>query len=220
MLIQEAKWFGQNIYSLDYNNIFPMLNVGSSTATFREIEQPYIDKYIFKPAREGMQKVCHFDIKDAPGVDIVGDLSDSKFLQKLNIQKFNSVFCSNLLEHVVNRKETCRIISSIIPVGGFVFVSCPYKYPWHADPIDTMFRPNVDELAACFSNTDIICGEVITGPTYFDCITCNLQILTKAIIRIFMPFYRPRGWVTAVHKIPWLFRNYQITLLVLQKKSE
>ena len=52
MLIEEAKWFGLKIESLDDSIVFPMLNVGSSTDRFRKIKQPWIDEYIFKPIRE------------------------------------------------------------------------------------------------------------------------------------------------------------------------
>ncbi len=141
MLIEEAKWLGQKILTMDPPTLFPALNVGSSNAEDREIIQPWIDEYIFRPLEINQQTIQHLDIKREQGVDIVGDLSDPWFLEKLSKMQFKSVLCSNLLEHIPNKEEVCRILASIIPVGGYIFVSGPYNFPFHSDPIDNMFRP-------------------------------------------------------------------------------
>lgn len=217
MLIEEAKWFNQKISSLNPDDIFPMCNIGSSTDVFRKKGQPWIDKYIFKPARDKNRIVKHLDIKEATGVDIVGNLSDNYFLEKLAKMEFKSVFCSNLLEHVQNRDEVCNILASIIIPKGYIFLSCPFRYPFHADPIDTMFRPNIRELANQLPKTHIVYGKIITDGTYLDYVIRDPLVLTKAIIRILIPFYEPMGWITALYHIPWLFNNFQATCLVLRK---
>lgn len=217
MLIEEAKWFGQKISGMDPDAIFPMLDVGSSTDQFRKRVQPWIDEYIFGPARAKGHKVLHADVKKDSGVDIVGDLSDACFLEELSKMRFNSVFCSSLLEHVTNREEICRALNSIIPMGGYIFLSCPYGYPYHADPIDTMFRPNVTQLAGMFPQTRVINGDIVTCGTYLHYITRKPAIFIKAIIRIFVPVYKPRNWLTAVSHLPWLNRNFQAACVVLQK---
>lgn len=76
MLFDEARWFGQRIAEMEPGDIFPMLNVGSSTEEFRTKKQPWIDQFIFKPIREKGYKVVHTDIKKDVGVDLVGDLTD------------------------------------------------------------------------------------------------------------------------------------------------
>ena len=197
-----------------------MLNVGSSTRRFRTVTQPWIDQYVFKPIRERGHLVQHLDIKDAPGVDIVGDLTESRFLEELSRKEFRSVLCASLLEHVHNREEICRALVSVIPVGGHVFVSCPHKYPYHADPMDTMFRPDLAELAALFPQTRVVDGEMLTCGTYLDSVTRSLSMLVRTVVRIFLPIYRPRGWLTVVSHLPWLLRHYQIACLVLQKCAE
>lgn len=221
MLIEEAKWFNQEIQSMDDSIVFPMLNVGSSTDKFRKNKQPWIDEYIFNPARKKNQLIQHLDVKQAPGVDIVGNLIDPNFLRRLSKMKFKSVFCTNLLEHVVNKEEIGRILVSIIPAGGYLFVSCPFKYPRHPDPIDTMFRPGIQELASLFPYTDVVSGEIVaTRVTYSKYITRSPLVLTKTIIRIFLPFYKPKSWFIAVNKLRWLFRRFQVTCIVLRKNFE
>jgi len=177
VLIKEAKWFGQKISEMDPSNIFPMCNIGSSSDRFRKKAQPWIDEYIFRPARVKKQSVKHLDIKDAPGVDIVGDLSDRHFLKK----------------------------------------SCPFRYPFHPDPIDTRFRPSINELARLFPGTHIYCGEIVRCETYLDYLTSSPSKLIKAVARIFIPLYQPIGWFSALMRMPWLFKNFQATCLILRK---
>src|ERR1035437_1293488 len=128
MLIQEAKWFGEQLCLLESQLVFPMCNVGSSTAVFRTREQPWIDKLIFAPLLRRGHAFTHLDIKPEPGVDIVGDLGDAMFLKRVSNMHFKSVFCSNLLEHVVERDDICRTLLSIIPSGGFLFISVPFSF--------------------------------------------------------------------------------------------
>ncbi len=223
MLIEEAKWLSQKISLLDPSAIFPMLNIGSSTETHRKIVQPWIDEYIFKPAERKGQILC-LDKKRAPGVDIVGDLSETPFLKKLSKMQFNSVLCSNLLEHIPNRNEIGQAIASLVPKGGYLFVSCPYRYPYHPDPIDTLFRPNIKELSSIFPNTHIIYGEIVICRTYLDYLTHSPIgspiVFAKSILRLFLPFHKPKEWLSALYRFPWLFKNFSATCLVLKKSFE
>src|SRR5438552_13681584 len=141
MLIREAAWLGLQIAQADAKRVFPLLDAGSSTEKFRNQQQPWIDRYIFAPARGQNLAVHHLDKEPAPGVDIVGDLTDPVTIEKLAGLGYRSVLCSNLLEHVQDRQHTALAVLSLIPPGGYVFLSCPYAFPYHPDPIDTRFRP-------------------------------------------------------------------------------
>jgi SAM-dependent methyltransferase len=217
MLLEEAKWFSHKISLLNPQAIFPMLNVGSSTEKFRRVELPWIDQYIFRPFREKKYPTVHLDIREGPGVDIVGDLSDPQFLEKMARMNFRSVFCANVFEHVPHREDLGRALTRIVSSGGYLFVSCPYQYPFHADPIDTMFRPNVNELARLFPQASILFYEIVTDRTYLYFLTRKPAQAAPTILLWFLPFVNFRGWRTAVNHIPWLFRNFQETCLVLQK---
>lgn len=215
MLPEEAKWLGQKIYQLDPSTVFPMLDIGSSTEKFRKYKQPWIDEHIFKPARDMGLEVKHQDVKDATGVDIVGDLSDKNFMDIMRGMKVNSIFCSNLLEHLNDRSEIASSLASIIPEGGYLFVSCPYRYHYHADPIDTMYRPNLSELASEFPGMSIIDGAIVV---------CNSPIrrsyskLTTKLVRTILPFYMPFKFFARIRQIPWLFKDYEVSCLVMRKE--
>ena len=217
MLVNEAVWFKEHIRQMDSRLLFPMANIGSSTERFRKIEQPWIEQCIFNPIREGNHKVTHVDIKNVQGVDIVGDLSDPDFILKLSKMGFKSVLCSNFLEHVRDRARIAGALLSIVDSGGYILISCPYEHPYHPDPIDTMFRPTVKELAGLFPNSRIVAGGIITDHSYFFYITMSLPIFFRAIARLFIPFYKPVNWLISIMQLPWLFRNYKTTCVVLQK---
>ena len=152
MLFEEAKFIGDVMYKLRPEDVFPLCNLGSSDEELAKKRQPWIDEFIFKPAREKGYKVVNVDIKEHKGVDLVGDVTDPKFMKTLKKMGFKSVICSNLLEHVPekNREDICDSLIELIPKEGYFFISGPYKFPYHPDPIDTMFRPNIEEMASLF----------------------------------------------------------------------
>ncbi len=98
-------------------------------------------------------------------------------------------------------------LASVIHEGGYIFVSVPYKYPYHRDPINTMFRPTIRELAALFPGTEIYKGEIINCGSYMDKILRNPSLLINRL-------RRPVGFLL---RIPWLFKNFQVTCVILHK---
>ena len=215
MLLPEARWFGEKIASLKSEDIFPMFNIGSSTEQFRKVDQPWIDEFIFEPLAG--KAVFHVDIKEAAGVDVVGDLSKLSFQRELLNKHPKSVMCLNLLEHVINRDDMSKKIISLVPIGGYIFVSCPYKFPYHADPIDTLFRPSPDELAKLFPGTKSIYSDVIVGENYLSMLSRNKLKACKTLFRMLFPFYNPHNWYKQAVYFPWLFKNFKATCLVLRK---
>ena len=218
MFKEEAKWLANMIYSLNPNSVFPMLNIGSSNKKFREQEQPWIDELLFKPARTKGYSVIHTDIKNDIGVDLVGDLCSLDFLKKLSEMNIQSVICSNLLEHINNREEISKIISSIVPENGYLFVTVPYKYPYHRDPIDTMFRPNIQELSSLFPDFKIVNGEILPGGYLVKSTTTTPILYTLAmLIRLILPIYQPLRWFDSLKYALWLFKDISVSCVVLEK---
>jgi hypothetical protein len=221
MLREEATWLANNIYSLNPEGVFPLLNIGSSSQEFREKSQPWIDQLLFKPAREKGYSVIHTDLKNDVGVDLIGDLSDRAFLDKLATMKIKSVLCSNLLEHLLNKEELCQNISSIIPINGYLFVTVPYEFPFHRDPIDTMFRPNIDQLSQLFPDLEIVRGEIVSGGKLIKVTSVPpLLYLMAMVIRLLLPIYQPLRWIDSLRYSLWLFRDISATCIVLQKTRQ
>jgi len=213
MLEAESTWFSQEIKRIGYEEICPMCNIGSSTASFMREQQPWVFDYIFGPLQIAKCIVKHVDIKHAPGVDITGDLLEHRFLKELSSYNFKSIFFSNVLEHLVERELVCQSLISMIPAGGYIFVSCPKNYPFHPDPIDTMFRPSINQLAVLFKGTRLLSGEIVRGGNL---ITNERSVRKRVMIvaRMMIPFYRLRNWVRNLH---YLFSKYSATCIILYK---
>jgi hypothetical protein len=222
LLIEEARWLGEQLSALDPERVFPLLDVGSSTRSFRTQEQPWIDELIFAPARAAGRTVSHLDAKSAEGVDIVTDLSDRQAISVLAARGFRSILCSNLLEHVVDRAQIASALLEIIPAGGYLFVSGPYRYPRHSDPFDSMFRPTPVELAGLFPLTRLHAQAVVKDGNYFDEIRRRPVGFIRLLVRLLLPFYRPSVWrqeaIQLGRYLPWMFRRFEASCVVLVRE--
>ena len=214
----ESQWLGQRMAAIPDDQIFPLLNIGSSTLEFRTRTQPYIDANIFAPLRKRGGKIYHLDMKAAPGVDIVGDLLDPGFLKDVAQMKIRSAMISNLLEHVTNRQQICDVVMNILPPGGFLFVSGPHRYPYHADPIDTMFRPTIAEMHAHFPDTMIVDSAILDSGNWRAWnISERGRPLNRTLARLLVPFYRPKGWLDLARQAPYIVKHIKAFAMVLEK---
>lgn len=214
---QEAAWIADFLYVGKPHGMFPMINVGSSTADFRVRVQPWIDAEIFAPARKAGLKVIHMDIKEAPGVDVVGDLTDFAFCAQLSAMNIQSALCSNLLEHVTNKEQICLSIEQAVRPGGHIIVTAPYQYPYHGDPIDTLFRPTPVELAALFPNSTVVRSSILDCGNYIQSLLASPKAALWNIARLCLPFYKTAYWRELLGFHGWLFRTFQVSCVVLKK---
>jgi hypothetical protein len=218
MNLLESKWLGDRLASLPTDAISPLLNVGSSTEEFRTRQQPYIDANIFAPLRARGARVYHADIKAAPGVDLVGDLLEPAFLEQIAKLQIRSAMISNLFEHVTIRQQICDVVMRILPAGGYLFVSGPKDYPYHADPIDTMFRPSIAEMHAHFPGTTVVESAVIDSGNWRQWNVAERgRPLGRTLARLMVPFYRPAKWWELARQSPYIFKHITAFALVLRK---
>lgn len=216
----ESQWLGQRLASIPDGALFPLLNVGSSTLEFRTETQPYIDQNIFSPLRARGGTVYHLDMKKAPGVDIVGDLLNLEFRQQLGTLHIQSIMISNLLEHVTNRQEICDVLISMLRPGGYLFITGPHNYPYHCDPIDTMFRPTIAEMHAHFPHTTLIDSAIIDSGNWRQWNRAERgRSLSRAIARLFFPFYHPANWWEVALQVPYFFKHITAFALILRKEA-
>jgi hypothetical protein len=214
----ESKWLGERFAKIPDADLFPLLNVGSSTEDFRTRQQPYIDANIFAPMRARGGKVYHLDIKAAPGVDIVGDLLDPAFLDRVSQMQIRSALISNLFEHVTIRQQICDVVMKILPTGGYLIVSGPKDYPYHADPIDTMFRPTVAEVHAHFPGTSVVDSAIIDSGNWRQWNPAERgRPLGRTLARLMTPFYRPKKWWELARQSPYILKHITAFAVVMRK---
>src|SRR5262245_5430908 len=119
----DAEWLAQMLVWQQADALSPVLNLGSSTRHFREVEQPHIDRVVFAPLRLRGIKVIHSDLKDEDGVDIAGDIFDPETLARIRALGPKAVICTHMLEHVEDCERLARTIVDILPAGGLFFVT-------------------------------------------------------------------------------------------------
>jgi hypothetical protein len=217
MLPGEADWISAYFERQDNDTIGTVLNIGSSTAEFRARKQPFIDERIFRPLAKRGIPVIHSDIKEAEGVDIVADIMNDDDLERLRSLEAKTVLCSNMLEHVPSAPMMAERLASLVPPGGVILVTVPNSYPYHPDPIDTLLRPDTNELGKLFGQLEMIDGSIVNGPTESEELIKNPSLLPRRIARTLIPFPRFGIWLSALDRWRWLFRHHRATCIVLWK---
>jgi hypothetical protein len=216
MRTSEAEWIAAQLARLPPADISPLVNLGSSTAEFRERKQPHIDRLIFKPLAAAGVRAIHSDLKEAPGVEIAGDMLDPTVRARLRAAKPKAVLSSNLLEHVHGPERFAAAMTDLVPVGGYLFITAPRSYPYHADPIDTGFRPTPAELAALFPNCTMVWGDVVEDVSFGHELRAKGPL---AIVRAALGVLDPRREIGRARRdrVRWLFRPFSATCVVMQR---
>jgi hypothetical protein len=219
MFEAEAQWLRAALDRYAPERLSPLLNLGSSTAIFREQIQPWTENSLFRPLRARGVEIVHVDKRDEPGIDLRADLADPAHLPRLCTLRPHALLCCNLLEHVAEPDRVARHCMDILPRSGLVFVTVPYSYPYHRDPIDTMYRPSPAQLAALFRGARLLDSAIIgVGMSYRDDVRQRPWILLRHIARFPAPFVSWDRWKRSMTKLYWLVAEYRVTCAVFEKK--
>lgn len=218
MLIEEALWIKNQIEKHFNVDDFPLLNLGSSTKKFREIEQRHINDEIFNPLTKKDLKVIHTDIKQIDGVDIVGNINDAEFRKHIKSYNIQSILCSNLLEHVENPSQMVESIIEILPLNGKLIISTPFYFPFHKDPIDTLLRPTIEDLNILFKDLKNISSmTVISNDNLYKVFKSNPKYFFVMLTRWISPFYKFHEWKLYINDLVKLKKNFTANCIVFKK---
>jgi hypothetical protein len=219
MFEAEACWLRCALDVFPPERLSPALNLGSSSAAVREVVQPWIETQLFCPLRARGVEIFHIDMRDLPGVDVQADLTRTADICELRRLKPNMLLCCNLLEHVLHPEALARHCLDLLPRGGLVFVTVPFSYPYHRDPIDTMYRPGLAQLAELFAGARLLDGIILdTGVSYRDAIRERPWILLRHVGRFPVPFLSLERWKRSMARLYWLVAGYRITCAVFEKE--
>lgn len=218
MLKREALWISDVLTQFDSTELSPILNVGSSTAEFRTCVQPWIEESIFVPLRSRGIIVHHLDMRDGDGIDLHGDLSDDAFVSKLRHSGYQTVLCCNVLEHVAHPAAICAQLERLVPSGGHIVVTVPNRFPYHPDPIDTMLRPDVQQILALFPGSNLVDGAILECGTGWDYVDRNPRTVMLKVKRRLSRLRENGGVAGTTSFLPWLFRHFFQTCVLLQKQ--
>ena len=218
MFEAEACWLRRALEAFPPERLSPLLNLGSSSAMVRKAIQPWIDAEVFCPLRGRGVETLHVDMRELPGVDVRADLTDASDVERLSALRPNELLCCNLLEHVLEPKQLARHCLDLLPRGGLVFVTVPFSYPYHRDPIDTLYRPSPAELSELFESARMLDATILgAGVSYRDAIRERPWILLRHVWRFPVPFLSFERWKRSMARLYWLVAEYRISCAVFEK---
>jgi hypothetical protein len=208
---------------IELPGVSPLLNLGSSTRVFREIEKPHIQRELFGPLAAAGVAVVHSDLKEAEGVDVAGDILDPALQRDLKARGFKCVLIANLLEHVRDPAAVAAACEEIVGPGGFILATVPASFPYHADPIDTGFRPSPDALAALFRRSVPLLAEEVTGRTYAEDLKARgvtvAHALAQTLLFGLVAWARPKSFAARADRWRWYGRPYLVSLALVEVSS-
>jgi hypothetical protein len=229
VLTNEAAWLERELAQLPADALDPLLSIGSGTTDAREGLQPWIGERVFAPLERRGVRVIHHEHAPGPGVEVAGDLTEPAFADELRRLGACSVMCCNVLEHIGDRAPLTALLESLVAPGGCLILTVPRRFPYHPDPIDTMYRPSVDELAAEFPALALGRGAEVDCGTLFTYLRQTGSLRRSVANGIRVAFGRLRGGETAGETgpgppprsgaLPYLVRSTAVTCAILRKSS-
>lgn len=208
---------------LAQGGVSPLLNLGSSDARTRELTKPHIERELFAPLRAAGIEIVHADLRPAPGVDVAGDILDPNVRARLGNGRFGCVLIANMLEHVRDRAAVTAACAELARPGGLILATVPFSFPYHADPLDTGYRPTPDELAEAFAGCEPVLSEEIEGETYRDQLAGRGESVVGALLRTALAAVafpvRPRSARARLSRWRWYRRPYRVAIALVRTRA-
>lgn len=210
----EARHLIDRLSQLPAADISPLLNIGSGTLRHRTIDNPWIEHVLIDGLRRRDIEVIHVDAREGDGIDIKADLGDPTQIAAIKARAAHAVLCTNVLEHVEDPGTFCQALAALLDPGGYMIVTVPRSYPYHRDPIDTMFRPTPAEIAALFPGFTPHLLEIQETESYWYKLRERPWLIFRQILRAPFPFLGFEKWKRSMMKLYWLFARYKQSIYI------
>ena len=110
----------------------------------------------------------------------------------------------------------------ILKKNGILIITVPYSFPYHADPIDTLYRPTPSEIHCLFPDFDMEYTEIIEDCTYW--VQLKKKGIMKAVVFITARIIKNLIWIYNFEKykkrnnwLLWLRKPLKVSFVVLRK---
>lgn len=216
MLLREAEWLGRYLSAQNTDQLGTVINLGSSTAAFRKVRQPFVEERVFAPLLGRGVPVIHSDLKDEDGETLSANILEQEGLQRLQAIGARTILCCNMLEHVPCVRTMATQIRRLTPPGGLLILTVPNSYPYHCDPTDNLFRPDIQGLYSLFPEFDLREAVVLEAQRLIDDLRQNPWLVPRHLLRSICPVPGMRKWLSALDRWRWLLRPYKVTCIVLK----
>jgi hypothetical protein len=201
-------------------DVSPLLNLGSGDRRLREELKPHIEQELFARSRDAGVTVVHSDLRPGEGVDAAGDILDPTFQETLRAQGFRAVLAANLLEHVRDPAAVAGACEAIVGPGGLILATVPSSFPYHADPLDSGWRPTPEALAALFARSQPLLAEEVAGMTYAGQIRARGLSVAGELARTFGALLvfpiRPKSARARLSRWRWYRRPYRVSIALVR----
>jgi hypothetical protein len=137
----------------------------------------------------------------------------------LAARRYRAVLCCNLLEHVSDPARICAKLEQLLLQDGYMVVSVPRSFPFHPDPIDTMFRPTPEEIGTLFPHCRMVEGQIIDCGTGWDYVSRDPRVLIEKLRHRLRHRHEHGGLKGSTSFGPWLLRHFHQACAVLQKQN-
>lgn len=144
MFVDESLWIRKKLSAAHLPEGTEVINIGSSDENFLRT-QPYISENVMAPLKDRGCRITDLDIRVTGPDGYSADISEKGLTGRV-AKRFGLVLCTSLLEHVADRESALDNIAALPGAGGYLLLTVPRKYPFHPDPLDTMYRPSPEEL--------------------------------------------------------------------------
>ncbi|HEY5383488.1 MAG TPA: class I SAM-dependent methyltransferase [Candidatus Paceibacterota bacterium] len=104
-------------------------------------------------------EIVQVDIYPLGEVDLVADARALPFKDGT----VDMVICETVLEHVGNAQEVIKEIKRVLKPGGYIYISVPFVYPFHASP-DDFHRWSIPGLKMEFEGFSVAKSGMCAGP--------------------------------------------------------
>ena len=213
MRIEEAKRIGQIIHSLDIGSC---INLGSGNVGHLLASKPWVNHHLFLPLAEREVPVVHADLYEYPCVDYKIDLTQPTDFQVLDRQPGPRLFIlGNVLEHIPTQKRLhiMKNLTSYMVRGDHLIVSVPQSYPYHADPIDTGYRPEPPQLMELAHLRWISGDTVICGNFRKELSDMHRFKALRKLCKPLWPFQSFTKYRENWERLSFLFRDYKVAVV-------
>lgn len=223
MRAEEAAWIGDVLSKHAVAEISPLVELGTSSKQFRELTKPHIASNIHHPQQRRGVKIVTTDLFPNEGVDIAGDIFSLDVQQKLVAVGAKCILVCNIFEHVVDATAFALACDKLIASGGLAIVTVPYSYPYHLDPIDTLFRPSPETIAQMFPDYEVVEARIVRSTTHADDLRAQsnnssiLPMVGRDVVRSLALRGGLQRSLARLHRMAWLFRPYTVSCVVLRK---
>lgn len=121
-----------------------------------------------------------FDMVEGDNIDVVGDAENLPFAD----ETFNTIVCTQVLEHVARPWLVASQISRVLKVGGICVITAPFINPFHSDPND-YYRYTPEGLKSLLPKEEF---EIIESGGYGRLFTV---LYTFINLTVFSPYKKP-----------------------------